>query len=147
MSILEQYLERIWFFWLMIIDVGCLKRLRGPSDSVVLSWHSRAILRGAHELDPTTLHDEVGGWWVVVYTADRVAVAQEPSFIHLQGVDLPATVGNRPWILSSPYASNQKHKNYSYSFVFLLCETVFQKQTIDFAQVILSRCRFCRRVI
>lgn len=79
-----KYLERIRLLGLMVSDAW-LKGLRCPVDGVAFSRNggSGAILRGAHELDSSTLHDEVRGGWIVVYVADRVAVAQKPRFIHL----------------------------------------------------------------
>lgn len=91
----HSYLKRIRFFHLLD------ERLRAPGDSV-LPGYGTAILRGAHELDSTTLHDDIGGWRKVLYVADCVAVAQKPCLFTVERVDLSATVGKCEMKISSP---------------------------------------------
>ena len=58
-----------------------------------------AILRGADKLDSATLDDDVRGWWKILCVTERIAVAQQPSFLPVKGVDLSATVGNDALLL------------------------------------------------
>lgn len=84
---MRPYLGRVGLLRLLLVE-----GLRTPGHGVPAGCR-RAILRGAHELDPTTLDDDIGGWWKILCVTDRVAVAQKARLLPVQGMNLPATEG------------------------------------------------------
>lgn len=78
-----------------------VERLRGSGHSVLPGCRC-AILRGAHELDSTTLDDDVGGWWKILCVTDGIAVAQQTRFLTVQGMNLSATEGKKARLTNTP---------------------------------------------
>lgn len=83
--------ESTYLRWVRLLGL-VVEGLRAAGHGVPTGCRG-AILRGADELDSSTLDDDVGGGWKILCVTERVAVAQEPGFLPVQGVDLSETVG------------------------------------------------------
>lgn len=76
-----------WVRLFLLVDEGL-----GCSGYGVSSRNRGSILRGAHKLNSSTLNDNVGCGWKIFRITDRIAIPQKPSFLPVQGMNLPATV-------------------------------------------------------
>lgn len=84
-------IESTYLRWVRLLGL-VVERLRATGHGVPTGCRG-AILRGADELDSATLDHDVRGGWKILCVTERVAVAQEPGFLPVKGVDLSATVG------------------------------------------------------